>query len=211
MSIAAKIGNVIKRQFISGLLVAVPVIVTYFVLRFLFDTLDGLLSPVVERLLGHHIPGLGAVATIALILIAGIITRNFIGARLYLWGDTLLAGMPLVRSVYSAAKKLSESMLSPQNRAFSEVVLVEYPRTGLYAIGFLAHRSRVVEPAGEKRMAVVFVPTTPTPFTGTVLLVPEKDVYPVDMSVEEGIKLVVSGGIVSPDTVTLKSVSKMTR
>lgn len=211
MSIAAKIGNVIKRQFVSGLLVTVPLIVTYFVLRFLFDTLDGLLSPIVQKLLGHHIPGLGAAATIVLVLVAGIITTNFVGARLYRWGDALLAGMPFVRSFYTAAKKLSESMLTPQNRAFSEVVLVEYPRPGLYAIGFLAHRSRLVEAASERRMAVVYIPTTPTPFTGTVLFVPEQDVYPLDMTVEEGIKVGVSGGIVSPDTVRLKSGSRLTR
>ena len=211
MSIAAKIGNVIKRQFVSGLLVTVPVIVTYFVLRFLFDTLDGLLSPVVQKLLGHHIPGLGAAATIALVLLAGIITTNFIGARLYRWGDTLLAHMPLVRSVYTAARQLSESMLTPKDRAFSEVVLVEYPRVGLYAFGFLANRTDLHQSSGTRQMALVFIPSTPTPFTGIVLLVPDEDVYPLDISVEEGIKMLVSGGIVSPEALKFKPVSKMTR
>lgn len=199
-----KIWTIIKRQFLSGLLVTIPLIATYFVLRFLFNALDGLLNPIVRGFLGYNIPGLGAVVTLLLILLAGIITTNYAGALLYRWGDRLLARMPLIRVVYSATKQLMESVITPSTRAFSEVVLVEYPRRGVYAIGFLAGRSEIDRDGEGETMRLIFIPSTPTPFTGMVILVPEKDIYPIDMGVEEAIKLLVSGGIVTPPRIVIK-------
>ena len=199
-----KIWTIIKKQFLSGLLVTIPLIATYFVLRFLFNALDGLLNPIVRGFLGYNIPGLGAVVTLLLILLAGIITTNYAGALLYRWGDRLLARMPLIRVVYSATKQLMESVITPSTRAFSEVVLVEYPRCGVYAIGFLAGGNEIDRDGQRETMRLVFVPSTPTPFTGMVILVPEKDIYPIDMGVEEAIKLLVSGGIVAPPRIVIK-------
>lgn len=205
MSIIAKIGNVIKRHFVSGLLVTIPLIVTYFVLRFLFSALDGLLNPIVRDVLGYNIPGLGAAVTLLLVLLAGIITTNFIGARVYHHGDRILGRLPLVRIFYTASKQLVDSVLAPRERAFSEVVLIEYPRKGLYAVGFLSNRCRVLEKAGERKMSLVFIPSTPTPFSGMVVAVPDEDVYPVKMSVEEAVKLLVSGGIAAPGLISMKN------
>ncbi|MEZ5358005.1 MAG: DUF502 domain-containing protein [Candidatus Zixiibacteriota bacterium] len=196
-----KISHILKKQFVSGLLVTVPIIVTYFVLRFLFKTLDGLLNPVVQKLLGYDIPGLGAVVTILGILLAGIITTNYIGARLYSWSDGFLGRTPLVRIVYTAAKQLVQSMIAPKVRAFSEVAFVEYPRKGMFAIGFLSGNSDIIVNNENREMRPVFIPSTPTPFTGLVVFVPVEDVHPVDMGVEAAIKVLVSGGIVAPERI----------
>lgn len=206
MSIVSKVGTIVKKHFASGLLVTVPLIVTYFVLRFLFTALDGLLNPIVHDLLGYNIPGVGVIVTLLLILLAGIITTNFIGARLYLWGDRALGRMPLVRIFYTAAKQLVEAMMAPRDRAFSEVVLVEYPRRGVYVIGFVSNRARVRLADSEKNMTMVFIPSTPTPFSGIVVLVPESDIHALDISVEDAVKILVSGGIVSPESLGVKYV-----
>lgn len=208
MSVLAKVGTIIKKHFVSGLLVTVPLIVTYFVLRFLFTTLDSLLGPVTRDLLGYDIPGLGAAVTILLILLAGVITTNFIGARMYHLSDLVLGRMPLVRIVYSAAKQLVNSVLTPKERAFSEVVLIEYPRRGLFVIGFLSNRCRLRRNGTEDNVALVFVPSTPTPFSGMAVVIPIADIYPIDMSVEEAVKLLVSGGIAAPDLIEMKSIVK---
>lgn len=204
MSITAKVGTIVKRRFVSGLLVTVPLIVTYFVLGFLFGALDGVLNPVMRDLLGYDIPGLGAIMAVLLILLAGIITTNFIGARLYHYGDRLLGRMPLVRIIYTAAKQLIDSILAPRERAFSEVVLVEYPRRGLYVIGFLSHKCTVQHGGDEEKMAMVFIPSTPTPVSGLVVVVPVADIHPVDISVETAIKIMVSGGIAGPESMKMK-------
>jgi len=208
MSILAKVGLAIKKHFVSGLLVTVPLIVTYFVLRFLFNLLDGLLNPVVHDLLGYDIPGLGVAVTLLLVLLAGIITTNFVGARMVHHGDRVLGRLPLVRIIYTAAKQLVDSMLATQKKAFSEVVLIEYPRRGLYALGFLSSRCRLRQEDSENQMAMVFIPSTPTPISGFVLLVPLTDIYPVDISVEEAVKILVSGGIATPDLIRTKNFSQ---
>jgi uncharacterized membrane protein len=204
MSVTAKIGIIVKKHFVSGLLVTVPVIVTYFVLRALFNALDGLLNPIIFRLTGHEIPGLGVAATIILILVTGIIMTNFLGAQLYRWGDRFLARTPLIRIIYTGAKQLVDSTLTPSSRAFAEVVLVEYPRRGLYVIGFVAAKTIVRRETTDSDMRVVFIPSTPAPFSGMMVVVPAADVYPIDITVEEAVKALVSGGIVIPDLLRMK-------
>jgi uncharacterized membrane protein len=200
----SSIKMAIKKQFMAGLLVTIPLIATYFVLRFLFESLDGILSPLVFHWLGYNIPGVGAAVTIILIFLAGIITTNYLGSKLYVWGDKFLVRTPLVRIVYSAAKQFIESMVSPSSKAFSEVALIEYPRRGVYAVGFVSGQSRIREGATEQVMRMVFIPSTPTPFTGMVILLPESDIHPIDITVEEAVKILVSGGIVTPDTIVMK-------
>ncbi len=201
MSIAGRVKLIIKKYFVAGLLVTVPLMVTYFVLRFLFGALDGLLNPLMHKLLGHNIPGLGAIVTILLVFLAGVIATNYLGARLFSLGDRFLGHTPLVRIVYTAAKQLVESMAAPTDKAFSEVVLVEYPRKGVYALGFLSGTCRLQLGAVPEKRRLVFLPTTPTPFAGYVVMVPEEDVYWVDMTLEAAVKLLVSGGIVTPELI----------
>jgi len=196
--------DIIKRQFLSGVLVVVPLILTYLVLRFLFETVDGILSPLIFKLLGYSIPGLGIIATVLIILLMGIVTRNLVGAKLYGYGDKMLTKTPLIRIIYSAAKQLIEAVSVPNIKTFKEVVMIEYPRQGLYAVGFATAKIKFQGGKnGDKKLVGVFIPSTPTPMTGIVVFIAEEDVICMDITVEEGIKLIVSGGIVSPQTINL--------
>jgi uncharacterized membrane protein len=198
MNLLDTIKAIVKRHFVSGVLVVVPLILTYLVLKFLFEAVDGLLQPLLFHVVGWYVPGLGIVTTILLIILAGFFTRNFIGARLYRLGESILERMPLIRPIYSAAKQLLEAIALPTVDSFKEVALVEYPRRGAYALCFVAKRL-LVEIDGETTEHVtVFVPSTPTPVSGIVLVVPIAEVMSVNMTVEEGVKFLVSGGVASP-------------
>lgn len=199
MSNANNIVVAIKRYFLSGVLVVVPIILTYIVLKFLFEAIDGVLQPLLFRILGYYIPGLGILTTILVIVLAGVLTRNFVGARLYAVGDRLLVRMPIIRPIYSAAKQLLEAVTMPSSRSFKEVALVEYPRRGVYALCFISRRMDITVNGESRKFITVFVPSTPTPVSGVVIMVPADEVIPVDMTVEEGIKFLVSGGVVSPE------------
>ncbi len=199
MSLLQIVKDVVRRQFVSGVLVVVPLILTYVVLRFLFESFDGILSPVVERVFGYHIPGLGIITTILLILLTGFFTRNFLGARIYRFGDNILTRTPIIRIFYLAAKQLIEAITIPNIKSFKEVVMIEYPRVGSYALGFATARIKI-DAVSQKNLVGVFVPSTPTPVSGIVIFVPEDEVHRLDLTIEEGIKMIVSGGIVTPDS-----------
>jgi uncharacterized membrane protein len=186
-------------MFVSGVLVTVPIIVTIIVLHFLFRQVDGILSPILERFLGYSIPGMGLLATILLVLLAGALARNVIGSRLFSIGELLFVRTPLVRTVYSAAKQLVEGVTSPQRKVFQRAVVVEYPRKGIYTFGFAAARTRMEEGPITGDLVAVFIPSTPTPVTGFVILVPADDVHELSTPTEGVIKALVSGGIATPD------------
>jgi len=196
------IVTVIKRYFISGVLVVVPLILTYIVLKFLFEAIDGILQPIIYRVFGYYVPGLGVFTTILIIILAGILTRNMIGAKLYGVGDRLMGRMPIIRTIYSAAKQLLEAVTMPSTRSFKEVVLIEYPRRGAYALCFISNRVDIEINGEIKKFALVFVPSTPTPLSGMVIIVPVDEVILVNMTVEEGVKFLVSGGVASPELIT---------
>jgi len=201
MSSAKNIVTVVKRHFLSGVLVVVPIILTYIVLKFLFEAIDGILQPIIYKILGYYIPGLGIFTTFLVIILAGVLTRNFIGAWLYRKGDRLLVRVPIIRPLYSAAKQLLETVTMPSTRSFKEVALIEYPRRGAYALCFISKRVDL-EINGETRVFVtVFVPSTPTPISGVIIMVPADQVIPVNMTVEEGVKFLVSGGVASPELI----------
>ncbi len=194
--------DVLRRQFLSGMLVVVPLILTYVVLRFLFDTIDGILSPYIVKFLGYSIPGLGIIFTILIILLTGFFVRSIIGASIYKRGDNLLTKLPIVRIFYLAAKKLIEALAQPSNEAFKEVVMFEYPRRGIWAIGFLTSKIKFVNGSDDEiELVGVFVPSTPTPISGIVIFAPRKDVVTLDITIEAGLKLLVSGGIVAPSLI----------
>ncbi|EQB62781.1 MAG: hypothetical protein RBG1_1C00001G0360 [candidate division Zixibacteria bacterium RBG-1] len=188
----------IRRQFLSGVLVIVPIILTFIVLRFLFRSVDNLLSPVIAQIIGREIPGLGILATIVIIFIAGILTTYLGRSRLFNIWEIFFIKTPIVRTIYSASKQLMEGIALPDKKAFQQVVLVQYPREGIYNLGFVANRieNQLVEQS--KELIVVFIPSTPTPFTGFVALFPKDQVIPLELTIEEGIKYFVSGGIASP-------------
>lgn len=185
-------------MFVSGILVTVPIIVTIIVLHFLFRQVDGILSPILERFLGYSIPGMGLLATILLVLLAGALARNVIGSRLFSIGELLFVRTPLVRTVYSAAKQLVEGVTSPQRKVFQRAILVEYPRKGIYQFGFAAARTHLAEGPVTGDLVAVFIPSTPTPVTGFVILVPAADVHELSTPTEGVIKALVSGGIAAP-------------
>lgn len=194
----AVVWAALKRYFFSGVLVVVPLILTYIVLKFLFDVIDGLLSPLLESVFGYYVTGLGLVTTVLIIILAGILTRNYLGARLHALGDSVLLRVPVIRPVYSAAKQLLESLTGAKSRSFKEVALVVYPREGSLSLGFVSQRLTVERDGRQQELVVVFVPSTPTPVSGMVVLVPAEDVMVLDMTVEDGVKFLVSGGVVAP-------------
>jgi uncharacterized membrane protein len=211
MSTDNSIIGILKRHFISGVLVVVPIILTYLVLKFLFETIDGVLQPILHRVFGYFVPGLGVITTVLLIILAGFFTRNIIGARLYRMGDRVLARLPIIRPIYSAAKQLLEAITGPSVSSFKEVVLVEYPRRGAYALSFISNRIKLEIDGELKEFVSVFVPSTPTPVSGMVILVPYDAVIPLQMTVEEGVKFLVSGGVASPALLRRKSKSTMSK
>lgn len=201
MSAPVKFTDVIKRYFLSGVLVVVPVILTFMVLRFLFEVVDGILQPILHPLLGYYRTGLGALTTIAVILLAGVLTRNIIGAKLYRLGDRLLERMPLIRPIYSASKQLLEALTKSDAKSFKEVALIEYPRKGLYALCFVSQYLSIQVGDESKKYATCFVASTPTPISGMVVIVPVDELRSIDMTVEQGIKFFVSGGVASPELI----------
>jgi len=189
----------LRNYFVTGLIVVLPLVVTLWVLVNLFIKVDGYLGPLLERYTGRSIPGLGFVATIFIILFIGLFASNLIGRRLIGLGEYVLHKIPLVNKLYVGVKQIASVIFRNQERFFREVVAVEYPRKGVYAIAFLTNRMpSPVRRDGGAEMIAVFLPTTPNPTSGFLLLLPQSEVHSVPMSVEEGIKFVISGGAVLP-------------
>jgi uncharacterized membrane protein len=209
MSIRQKLNTALRRYFLSGILVIVPLIITIMVLRFLFENIDGLLSPLLTRLLKHHIPGLGLVATIILIFVAGFLTANVIGLRLFRIWEIFLIKTPLVRTIYGSSKQLVEALTTSDKQSFKQVVLIEFPRKGMFCLGFLTESIKIELKDKSDELFTVFIPSTPTPFTGWTMLFRKEEVTPLEMSVEEGIRFFVSGGIASPEKFKLKHLSEL--
>ena len=178
-----------------------PLGVTFLVVRAIVGFLDKslLLLPDAfqpDRLLGFHIPGLGVLLAVALVLITGMIMANLLGRRLVAFWESLLARIPLVRTLYSAVKQIMEAVLATDAKSFRKVLLVEYPRKGVWTSDDLGE----VQDKTIANVISVFIPTTPNPTSGFVLMVPESDVIELDMAVEEGLKMIISMGVVVPNS-----------
>ena len=199
MSILGYIKNSIKRYFLSGILVIVPLIITYVVLRFFLSAIDGILSPLLIRYLGYDVPGLGIVITIIIVFVAGILTRGVLGRGAVSIWERFLSSLPLVRTIYSAAKQLLISVAEPKESMFQRVVIIPYPRLGMYCFAFAANEVVLDSFGVIGDYVAVFIPSTPTPFTGFLVMVKKDEVYPTNISVEEAVKYIVSGGIVVPE------------
>jgi uncharacterized membrane protein len=183
--------------------VLIPLVVTIGILSWLFNLLDGFLGPYIYDWLGRPMPGLGLIATLVLIFLIGVVTTNIVGRRLMAAVDEALHHIPLVRTIYSTTKQMSSSLLQGRQEAFQQVVLIEYPRRGLYQIGFVTGKiegplqEELAAKAGE-RVLNVFIPATPNPMTGYFVMLPERDIHFLGISVQDGLKLVISGGIATP-------------
>lgn len=198
----------LRRVLVAGVLVWVPLGITVILLRFLIGLADQTLEWIPppyrpEALLGRPIPGLGVVLSLVLLFVTGLVAANVVGKRLIGYWEAVLRRIPVVKTIYSAAKELLEMVLSGQRGSFSRVLLIEYPRKGIYCIAFQTS-STVGQLAEHTPDSVcVFVPTTPNPTSGFLVLAPEKDLIELEMSVEDAIKLVVSVGVVVPDPTSL--------
>jgi uncharacterized membrane protein len=194
-----QVGKKLRAQFITGILIVVPIVAAILILRWLFLTLDNMLQPVAESLLGYSIPGLGLGITVVLIYLTGVVAMNVIGRRLIRYGESLLARVPLFRYLYTGIKQILQSFATPREGGFLQVVLVEFPKKGMRAIGFVTSESSVE--SGEK-LLTVFIPTSPNPTSGYLEIVRETDIIKTNISIDDALKMVLSAGKVSLQEVT---------
>lgn len=208
MSRLTPVREALRRYFVAGLLVFAPIGITIWAMAWIVQRLDNLLLPHVLRLMlpnmqePPHVPLLvGAVFTLLVVLLFGVVARHFFGMRIVGVWERLLARVPIARSIYAGVKQLLEAIFLSRTptAGFRRVVLIEYPRKGLYAIAFTTGPSQgIVQTATPRSMINCFVPTTPNPTSGFYLLVPADEVIDVDLSVEDAFKLVMSAGLVGP-------------
>ncbi len=193
-----------RKYLIAGLLVWMPLGITFLVVRAIVGFLDKILLWLPQQyqpdnLLGFHIPGLGVVLAIILVLATGMIVANLLGRRIVAAWESLLARIPIVRNLYSGVKQILEALLATDAKSFSKVILIEYPRKGLWGLAFMTSDDlgEVQVKAGADLISV-FVPTTPNPTSGFVIMLPKEDVIELEMSVEDGLKMIISMGVVVP-------------
>lgn len=188
-----------RHTFMRGLVFTVPIILTVWLLNLLFMGLDRIISPILTRY-GLDYPGLGLLTMILLVLLIGVMSRNLVGNFVLHRIDSLMSQLPLARSIYTSVKGIIAAFpVGEKGKSFKTVVLVEYPRKGIYSIGFVTNDLRIVDPAeGRTDVVTVYFPHPPNPTSGVMIIVPKKSVRVLDISVEEGLKLALSGGIVSP-------------
>jgi len=195
----------IRRWLIAGLLVWVPMVATLWVLQLLnrFLNQSVLLIPRPwrpENLFGIHIPGIGIAVSLLIIFVTGFLAANFIGKRVVRAGESLLARIPLVRTIYSSVKRLTETVLDDQGTSFRKVLLIEWPRRELWTLAFQTGDSvGAVQRNTEQDMLTIFVPTTPNPTSGFIMFISRDDVIELDMPVEEAVRMIISLGSVTPE------------
>lgn len=195
----------LRNCFISGLLVWLPVVVTVVVIKFLVDMLSKslLLLPSEfqpDVLFGFHVPGIGVVLTLVVILTTGILAANIIGSRLVELGDKIMARIPLVRTIYTGVKQVTQTLFTPGGQSFRKVLLVEFPKEGVWTIGFQTGEvNQEIQGKMNESMVSYFVPTTPNPTSGFLMMAPRSKVVELNMSVDQALKLVISLGVVQPN------------
>ena len=194
-----------RRHFLTGLLVIVPLGLTFFVVSWIVGFMDSLLEILPHRFhpetyLPFPIPGLGVIFTLAIIQFVGLLSANLLGRKVVKTYEVVLDRIPVVRGIYIAVKQLLEQILSSDSDRFRRAVLVEYPRRGIYSIGFVTGTaSEVIQKKVQEKMLNIFIPTTPNPTSGYYLLIPEEDTVPLEITVEQAFKLIVSAGMVGPE------------
>ena len=193
-----------RRYLVAGLLVWLPIGVTVFLVRILIGLMDRslLLLPSQfrpESVIGFGIPGLGFLLTVVVLLLTGVLAANFVGKSMVNFWERLLDRIPFVRSIYSATKNFAEIVFSGSGQSFKKVLLIEYPRKGIYSLAFQTSTElgEVQERVGED-LVCTFVPTTPNPTSGYIIVLPKKDIIELDMEVEQALKMIMSLGVVVP-------------
>lgn len=194
-----------RRYFITGLLIVLPVLITIYLFVSLFAFFDNILGRYISRLtiayLGLKIPGLGLLVFLVFIFVTGFFATNFIGRKLLLYIESFWFKFPIVKKVYPAAKQVIKFLFTPKiHEQIQKVVLVEFPRKGAYSLGFVTNRTdkRIQEKTGGKELLNILIPSVPNPLTGFLIFVPPEEATVLDMSVEEAVKMIVSGGVLNP-------------
>lgn len=194
----------IRRYLLGGLLVWIPLITTVFVIKIIVDFLDNIMTLLPDAyqpqaLIGYKIPGLGVVLAFTIVFLTGLLVTNILGKKLVRLGERILDRIPLVRAIYKAVKQVMETLFSSSGDAFRNVLLVEYPRKGLWSIAFqTSTQSPKVSEKTQADMVTIFIPTTPNPTSGFLMMIPRHDVIELDMTVDEALKMVISLGVVQP-------------
>ena len=198
----------LKKNLIAGLLVTIPAALTYMILSFVITRVDKAMKPVVTGILGPqniklmeewHIPGMGFLFLVLFIIAVGFVGTNFIGKKVVAVGEKILHNIPVVRVIYTSIKKVVDTVSLTETPSFQEMVLITYPREPLKTLGIVCCDTPEGITEGEK-MLNVFVPTSPNPTTGFLFMLPEKDTQPLKMSVEEGLKMIISFGMTNPES-----------
>lgn len=199
----------LRSYFFAGLLAVAPIGITLWLCWVLLKFVDARVTPLIPYAYNpntyinpyfpHEIPGVGLIVFVFVLILVGALTRIFLGRYVVNLSERILNKMPVVRSIYSATKQIAETVLKRQSEAFRQVVLIEYPRRGSWAIGFLTGSTKgEVQSLTDDDVVNVFLPTTPNPTSGYLLFIPRRELVPLSMTVEEGIKMIISGGIVTP-------------
>ncbi len=195
-----------RNYFITGIIVVAPIALTIYLVSLVVNLIDEKIVPLIplrynpETYLPFAIPGIGVLIFVIVLTIIGWLTTGLVGRTIVRVGENLLDRMPVVRSIYSALKQIFETVFTQNSRAFRDVVLIPYPRQGCWALGFATGTTKgEVQDAIQDEVVNVFLPTTPNPTSGYLLFLPRKDVIFLEMTVEQGIKLVISGGVVTPE------------
>ena len=195
----------LKDYLIAGLLLVAPIVLTIYVLIWSFNLLDGILSPIVIKIAGRHLPGVGLVSGLLITLMAGMLTRGWITKKMMKWMELSVSRLPLIRPLYGTLKQLTNALLSGSDKnMFKRVVMLEYPKAGVWSIGFVTSEDmgelgRQMESKMGKRLCSVFMVSSPNPTTGWLILVPDENLITLDVNVEEALKLIVSGGYIRPE------------
>jgi uncharacterized membrane protein len=187
----------LRARFVTGLFVSFPLVVTLFFGRFLFDLIDRWADPISQQLFGRPVPGFGAAVFIVGVFLLGVLAHNVIGRRVLQFGERLFARIPVLRAVYTGTREVTRAFSGNRTRSFRRVVLIPFPHEGVWAVAFATTEFEESTPDGPRRQIAVFMPTTPNPTTGFFLVYPESAVRATEMTVEEAIRMVISGGLVS--------------
>jgi len=195
----------LRTQFLTGIIVVIPIGITVLILVWVFTSVDNILEPLIKLIFGRPIPGVGFGITLILIYLIGLAASNFLGKGLIQYGESLLSRVPVVWQLYSSIKQILESFRDARSSSFMRVVLVEFPRKGMRTIGFITNES--TDSSGRKLLNI-FIPTSPNPTSGFLQIAREEEVIRTDIPVDDALKMVVSAGKVSPQEIDDKLADK---
>jgi uncharacterized membrane protein len=187
----------LEKTFLTGLFILIPLLVTFYVVNMVISSIDAFISPIIRNITSEltgralYIPGTGFILFVVIAYLTGVLASNYMGKRLLGYGETIVRKIPFVKVIYGSVKDMIDAFSSEKVKSFKEVVLIEFPFKGRYAVGFITNR---IQPVEERHLCSVFVPTTPNPTSGYLIMVPEEELRPLDMSVEDAIKYIVSLG-----------------